>query len=179
SSLRTISRSISVVLTASAAPKAARAKAITRTMRSGSTRATISASSADGKVRTRARARRGRDRMPAVADQRIVEGYTLGVFQSNTYVLAARAGESAAVIDPGQDAGELVSERLAAHGLRLAAGLLTHGHSDHIWDAARVADRAGIAAYIHPGDRYMLDDRAPAPGHSGLRRLDLGIPAAV
>ena len=117
--------------------------------------------------------------MPAVADQRIVEGYTLGVFQSNTYVLAARAGEGAVVIDPGQDAGELVSERLAAHGLRLEAVLLTHGHIDHIWDAARVADEAGVAAYIHPGDRYMLDDPGAALGRLGLGKFDVGIPAGV
>jgi hydroxyacylglutathione hydrolase len=117
--------------------------------------------------------------MPAVADERIVEGYTVGVFQSNTYVLAARAGDGAVVIDPGQDAGELVGERLAAHGLRLEAVLLTHGHIDHIWDAARVADPAGVPAYIHPADRYMLDDPGAALGRMGLGKFDVGVPADV
>lgn len=114
-----------------------------------------------------------------MADQRIVEGYTLGVFQSNTYVVAARAGNGAVVIDPGQDAHELVTERLAAHGLTLEAVLLTHGHIDHIWDAARVADTSGVPAYIHPGDRYMLDDPGAALGRMGLGRFDVGVPGDV
>jgi len=114
-----------------------------------------------------------------VTDQRIVEGYTLGVFQSNTYVLAARAGEGAVVIDPGQDANERIAERLAAHGLRLEAVLLTHGHIDHIWDAARVADGAGVPAYIHPEDLYMLNDPGAALGRMGLDKFDVGVPSDV
>jgi hydroxyacylglutathione hydrolase len=114
-----------------------------------------------------------------VANDRIVEGYTLGVFQSNTYVLAARAGEGAVVIDPGQDANELIAERLAAHGLRLEAVLLTHGHIDHIWDAARVADGAGVPAFIHPDDLYMLNDPGAALGRMGLDKFDVGVPSDV
>jgi hydroxyacylglutathione hydrolase len=117
--------------------------------------------------------------MARVTDQRIVEGYTLGVFQSNTYVLAARAGDSAVLIDAGQDAAEVATERLAAHGLTLEAVLLTHGHIDHIWDAALVADRAGVPAYIHPDDRYMLDDPGAALGRMGLGKFDVGVPADV
>jgi hypothetical protein len=59
--------------------------------------------------------------MPAVADDRIIEGYTLGVFQSNTYILAARSGDTAVVIDPGQEASRVVSERMEALGLRTAS----------------------------------------------------------
>jgi glyoxylase-like metal-dependent hydrolase (beta-lactamase superfamily II) len=117
--------------------------------------------------------------MPAVADERIVEGYTLGVFQSNTYVLAARAGNGAVVIDPGQDASDLIGERLAAHGLTLEAVLLTHGHIDHIWDAARVADGAGVPAYIHPADLYMLNEPGAALGRMGLGKFDVGVPSDV
>jgi hydroxyacylglutathione hydrolase len=114
-----------------------------------------------------------------VADERIVEGYTLGVFQSNTYILAARAGEAAVVIDPGQDAAALMTERLGALGLRLEAVLLTHGHIDHIWDAQPVADGAGVPALIHPADRYMLDDPGAALGRLGLGKFQVGIPADV
>jgi hydroxyacylglutathione hydrolase len=109
----------------------------------------------------------------------IVEGYTLGVFQSNTFIAAAREGETAVVIDPGQDADGLVKERLAAHGLRLEAVLLTHGHLDHIWSAQQVADGAGVPAFIHPGDRYLLDDPSAALGRFGLDKFQIGVPADV
>ena len=114
-----------------------------------------------------------------MADERVVEGYTLGVFQSNTYIVAARKGSGAVVIDPGQTAAPLIQERFAALGLTLEAVLLTHGHIDHIWDAAPVADAAGVAAYIHPADRYMLDDPGMALGRMGLDRFQVDIPSDV
>ena len=112
-----------------------------------------------------------------MADERIIEGYTLGVFASNTYVAAGRAGDAAVVIDPGQDAGPLVAERLAAHGLRLEAVLLTHGHIDHIWSAQTVADGAGVPAYIHPADDYMIRDPGAALGALGLNKFDISPPS--
>jgi glyoxylase-like metal-dependent hydrolase (beta-lactamase superfamily II) len=117
--------------------------------------------------------------MPGVVDERVVEGFTVGVFQSNTYILAARKGSGAVVIDPGQEAAPLIGERFASLGLSLEAVLLTHGHIDHIWDAAPVADGAGVAAYIHPADRYMLDDPGMALGRMGLDKFDVGVPSDV
>ena len=114
-----------------------------------------------------------------MADERIIEGYTVGVFASNCYVAAGREGDKAVVIDPGQEAGELVRERLEAHGLTLEAVLLTHGHIDHIWSAAEVADAAGVPAYIHPGDRYMLDDPGAALGRMGMGKMQIETPADV
>lgn len=109
----------------------------------------------------------------------IVESHTLGVFQSNTYLAAAREGAGAVVIDPGEDAAPLVSERLAALGLTLEAVLLTHGHIDHVWSAQPVADAAGVPAYIHPGDRPMLDDPGAALERMGFPRFEIPSPAEV
>jgi glyoxylase-like metal-dependent hydrolase (beta-lactamase superfamily II) len=104
-----------------------------------------------------------------VARPEIVEGYTVGRWASNTYVVAARGGESAVVVDPGEDAAPLVAERLAANGLRCEAVLLTHGHLDHIWNAKAVADAAGCDAWIHPDDLWLLEDPGAALGAMGLR----------
>ena len=114
-----------------------------------------------------------------MADQRIVEGYTLGVFASNTYIAAGKGSDDAVLIDCGQDATPVIPERLAALGLTLKAILLTHGHLDHIWSAAEVAGTAGVPVYIHPGDRYMLDDPGAALGRMGMGKMQIETPADV
>lgn len=108
----------------------------------------------------------------------VLEGYTVGRWASNTYIAAARSGESAVVIDPGEDAGPLIAERLSAHGLRCEAVLLTHGHLDHIWAAKEVCDAAGAEAWIHPEDRWLLDDPGAALGASGMR-LTIDVPEVI
>jgi len=109
----------------------------------------------------------------------VVEGYTVGRWQSNTYIAAARNGEGAVVIDPGEDAGPLVAERLAALGLTAEAVLLTHGHLDHIWAAKDVCDATGVEAWIHPDDRWLLDDPGRALGVLGMPKLQIGVPETL
>lgn len=95
----------------------------------------------------------------------IVEGHTTGRFASNCYIAAARSGASAVVIDAGEDAVEVLQTRLRARDLRLEAVLLTHGHVDHCWDAAALADAADVPVYLHPADRWLLDDVGASLGH--------------
>jgi glyoxylase-like metal-dependent hydrolase (beta-lactamase superfamily II) len=114
--------------------------------------------------------------MPRMAFPEVVEGYTVGRWASNTYIAAARTGEAAVVIDPGEDAAELVAERLAALGLTAEAVLLTHGHLDHIWSAEAVCEAAGVEAWIHPDDRWLLDDPGRALGILGMPKLQIGVP---
>jgi len=109
----------------------------------------------------------------------IVEGYTTGVFQSNCYIAAAPEGEAAVVIDPGQDAVPLITERLSALGLRCDAVLLTHGHIDHIWNANEVASAADVACWIHPEDMYLLEEPGAALGRSVRDQLRITRPQQV
>jgi glyoxylase-like metal-dependent hydrolase (beta-lactamase superfamily II) len=109
----------------------------------------------------------------------IVEGYTLGVFASNSYLVASKEGDEAVLIDCGQDAEQVYPERVEALGLDLEAVLLTHGHLDHIWGAQALADAAEVPVYIHPSDRYMLDDPGAAIGRMGLGKFEIGVPADV
>lgn len=95
-----------------------------------------------------------------------IAGFPAGSFQANCYVIGGERGGDALVVDPGQDASERLSSVLAEHRMRPVAVLLTHGHLDHVASAAAVADAAGIPAYLHGADDYMLDDplAALSPG---------------
>lgn len=109
----------------------------------------------------------------------VLEGYSTGVFQSNCYLVAARRGDGAVLIDAGQDAAEIVTGRIAELGLHLDAVLLTHGHIDHFWSAAAICEAAGAPAYIHPDDRYMLEDPGAALGRLGMEQFRVDVPADV
>ncbi|GAA2439618.1 MBL fold metallo-hydrolase [Mycolicibacterium llatzerense] len=80
------------------------------------------------------------------------------MLQCNCYILAARAGSDAIIVDPGQRAMGRIREILDENRLTPSAVLLTHGHVDHIWSAQKVADTYGCPVYIHPEDRFMLAD---------------------
>jgi glyoxylase-like metal-dependent hydrolase (beta-lactamase superfamily II) len=87
-----------------------------------------------------------------------ITGFPAGMLACNCYVLAARPGGDAIVVDPGQRAMAPLRRILDENRLTPAAVLLTHGHIDHIWSAQKVADTYGCPAYIHPDDRFMLAD---------------------
>ncbi len=88
----------------------------------------------------------------------LLTGFPAGMLACNCYVLAARPGSDAIIVDPGQRAFGPLSRILDENRLTPAAVLLTHGHVDHIWSAQKVADTFGCPVYIHPEDRSMLTD---------------------
>ena len=56
---------------------------------------------------------------------------TLGLYQTNTYIIHEENSASCCVIDPGYQANTIL-EKLEELGLKLDAILLTHGHFDHV-----------------------------------------------
>ena len=79
-----------------------------------------------------------------------IAGFAAGPFQTNCYVVSN--GDRAFVIDPGLGAHEAVSQLVQEQGLTVEAVVLTHGHIDHIRDAAAF----GLETFIHPADAFML-----------------------
>ena len=96
---------------------------------------------------------------------RFVEGYVLGMWQANCFILGDKGLGTAVVIDPGQDAGPTVAERLETNGVTCEAILLTHGHLDHVWSAPELAETLDVPIFLHNDDRWLWDDPAAAFGN--------------
>ena len=83
----------------------------------------------------------------------ILETVTVGPYQANCYVLSARAGGEAAIIDPGGDEDK-IRRALSRHKLKAQAVINTHGHFDHIG----CDDAFGVVIYVHQLDEPLLKD---------------------
>lgn len=82
--------------------------------------------------------------------------YTDTLLNANCYIWENTETKDALVVDPGAGSASWVRHKLEAEGLNLAGVLLTHGHPDHVWDAAEVAGDKPV--FISPEDRYRLED---------------------
>lgn len=49
-----------------------------------------------------------------------------------------------------------IKAAVAEHRLNPVAVLVTHGHFDHMWQAAEVAENFGATVWIHPDDEHLL-----------------------
>ena len=85
-----------------------------------------------------------------------VRTFVVGPFLENTYLLWDSVSRDAVVIDPGGEE-ELVLDRIARDGLRVAAILNTHAHPDHVGGVARLRRALDVPFCLHPGDQFLLD----------------------
>lgn len=91
-----------------------------------------------------------------------VEGFTLGPFETNCYILtvenAAADEPSCWIIDASFEPQDLI-DRVNARGLRPAALILTHAHVDHIAGVAAVRSAfPGLPIWIHEAEREWLSN---------------------
>jgi glyoxylase-like metal-dependent hydrolase (beta-lactamase superfamily II) len=76
-----------------------------------------------------------------------------GMFETNCYLVQAPHGYL--LFDAPEGAGEWLESR----GVELKLLLLTHGHVDHIQDAARIKKRFNCEMGCHPDTAPMIADR--------------------
>ena len=76
---------------------------------------------------------------------------TLGLYQTNTYIIHEASSKSCCVIDPGYEA-TTIAEKLEDLGLTLDAILLTHGHFDHVGAVKGLAKATGCQVWMHERD---------------------------
>lgn len=106
----------------------------------------------------------------------LIASFSVSAWQSNCYLVAPAPGGPGVVIDPGPGAAARVLALAAEHDVRIAAVLATHGHVDHVADAAELCEATGVPLWIHPADRFMLTDPAGgiAPGSEPMLAQLLG-----
>ena len=110
-------------------------------------------------------------------DSRFIEGFALGMWQANCYILGDEELGTAVVVDPGQDGAPVVRERLAARGAACEAILLTHGHIDHIWAVPELARELDVPVLLHSDDHYLWEDPTAAFGNmpTGALKSQFGL----
>lgn len=95
--------------------------------------------------------------------------FVLGPVQTNAYLLADPQSGEAAVIDPGWD-GEQILTEAEHHGWRIGNIWLTHAHFDHLGGAGAVADGSNPPppVALHPEDYPLWRMQGGAP-YFGMR----------
>ncbi len=64
----------------------------------------------------------------------------------------------AILIDAGPGSFAAVQPIVEKENLHIVAGLLTHGHFDHVWDSGRFASQWQVPFYLAPADEAMVTD---------------------
>ncbi len=76
---------------------------------------------------------------------------TLGLYQTNCYIVHAPGSKTCCIIDPGYEAATIL-HKVEALGLEVEAILLTHGHFDHVGAVAEIAAETDCHVYLSAAD---------------------------
>ena len=79
---------------------------------------------------------------------------TLGMYQTNCYIICDAHSQTCAVIDPGYDA-DAILRSVRQLGLTVEAILLTHGHFDHVGAVKAIAAETDCQVWLCPDDLSM------------------------
>ena len=96
-----------------------------------------------------------------------VETFTLGPFQTNSYLVEDERTGEALLIDPTIDS-ESIYQRIAAGKLHVALIVNTHGHVDHVYGNAFFREHTGAPLAIHKDDVPWLSSLAEQARMFGL-----------
>jgi len=79
----------------------------------------------------------------------------IGPFASNCYIIGSESNKEGLIIDPGDEAEEILNN-VKALGLTIKSIVLTHSHIDHIGALKEVKEATGAEVAIHADDAKSL-----------------------
>ena len=86
----------------------------------------------------------------------ILETRAAPPFQKNGFVVGCERTREAVIIDPGDEAEDLLIA-VRALDVRVAFVLLTHAHVDHVTGVAAVKESLGAPVYLHRDDLFLYE----------------------
>lgn len=97
-----------------------------------------------------------------------IVSFASGPWQANCYIVTAQTPSKDAlpglVIDPGMQARPVIEDFCSRKQVQIAGIVCTHGHVDHIADAASLANDLRVPVYLHPDDYFMVTEPARGIG---------------
>ena len=87
----------------------------------------------------------------------IIETFPVGLLRCNCTILADEETGEAIVIDPGDDAADILA-RLEKRGLTVKQIVCTHTHIDHVGAICDLQQAASAPAAIHKADLFLFEN---------------------
>lgn len=108
-----------------------------------------------------------------------VDTLVVSLFESNCHIVHRTGRTEALVVDPGDNAPDIL-DFLDRAGLAVSAYLLTHGHVDHVSALADLVDARPAPVAMHPKDAaWAFLPRAAMPPYYGPPRKPSSIDRAL
>lgn len=97
-----------------------------------------------------------------------VHTLTLGLYQTNCYIVHPEGSKACLIIDPGYEANTILN-RVALLGLEVQAILLTHGHFDHVGAVRQIAADTDCQVYLQERELTLPGAMTDGPlYHTGV-----------
>lgn len=89
-------------------------------------------------------------------------------FMKNGFVVSCERTREAVVIDPGDEADQLLAA-IADRGVNVRYVLLTHAHVDHVSGVAALTEACDAPVYLHRDDLFLYERAAEQGAMFGIR----------
>jgi glyoxylase-like metal-dependent hydrolase (beta-lactamase superfamily II) len=83
----------------------------------------------------------------------LIKTIKVGDLQTNCYIVIDEKSNEAVIIDPGDEASEILRE---LKNLKIRYIILTHGHPDHFGAVNNIKAKTGAPLLMHPADNWFF-----------------------